>query len=60
MFDNSSVYLCSILRFDLTWGHISIMIKHHILKNHILELPKLVGSSANVISTICDMCYVNM
>ena len=27
------------IRFDLIWGHKTIVIKHHILKHHIPELP---------------------
>ena len=27
------------------WGHITVIIKHHILKHHIPELPKSVNSS---------------
>ena len=30
-----------MLRFCLIWGHGTIIIKHHILKHHIPELPNV-------------------
>ena len=29
-----------VTRFYLIWGHVTIIIKHHILEHHIPELPK--------------------
>ena len=40
VFDHNIAYLILKLYFTL-WGHITIIIKHHILKHHILELPRL-------------------
>ena len=39
VFDNNRFYLYPVLRFCLICGHRTIIIKHHILKHHIPELP---------------------
>ena len=41
VFDNNRCYLYPILRFYLIWRHRTIIIKRHILKHHIPELPNV-------------------